>query len=103
MNNFTIKEGVNIRGLHISMRKVLKAASRIWKEAGQELVVTAGLDGDHSQWSFHYYGRAVDLRSRYFSAEEVWEVVNKLHDAIGSDYDIIVHTTHIHVEYDPVG
>lgn len=97
-----IKNGANIQGLHIRMRSVLKAADQIWKQLGQELVITAGLDGEHSAGSLHYYGRAVDLRSRNFDEVEKQEAVDELRGSLGEDYDVIWHTSHIHVEYDPV-
>jgi len=96
-----IKEGVNIRGLNIKMRAVLMAADGIWQNFGQELVVTAGLDGKHSKWSLHYYGMAVDLRSRYFSDATKQIAADTLQEELGGDYDVVSHATHIHVEYDP--
>jgi len=96
-----IKEGVNIRGLNVKMRHVLRAADGIWENCGQELVVTAGLDGKHSKWSLHYYGMAVDLRSRYFSEATKKIAADALQEELGSDYDVVLHSTHIHVEYDP--
>jgi len=96
-----IKDGVIIQGLQIEMRKVLIAADKLWKEFGEELVITAALDGVHSAGSLHYYGYAVDLRSRYFPEEDKHVIAKRLQAALGSDYDVIVHSSHIHVEYDP--
>ncbi len=103
-----IKEGANIQGLDIRMRPVLIAADRIWEEHGQRLVVTSGLDGAHSAGSLHYYGRAVDFRIRDFDAQTVslvFVALKKELDALGnkyiSYYDVVLHKTHIHVEYDP--
>jgi len=97
-----IKEGASIQGLDIRMRPALIVADRIWKELGQELVVTSGLDGEHSAGSLHYYGRAVDFRTRYFNEREVADAKLFLSRALGPDFDVILHSTHIHVEYDPV-
>jgi len=96
-----IKDGVILAGLQLVMRKVLISADAIWNELGQELVITAGLDGAHSAGSLHYYGLAIDLRSRYFTKDEKEEAAEKLRAALGSDYDVVVHKSHIHVEYDP--
>lgn len=96
-----IKEGASIVGLNIVMRQVLIASDRIWAEHGQELVITSGRDGIHSAGSLHYYGYAVDLRTRYFKdQDEVEQVYKQLRLALSSDYDVILHDTHIHVEYD---
>ena len=96
-----IKEGASLQGLDIKMRPVLLAADRIWKGRGQELVVTAGTDGTHSAGSLHYYGLALDLRTRYFAPGEVGNVVIQLREALGADFDVIKHASHIHVEFDP--
>lgn len=95
-----IKNGVVLAGLKIEMRPVLIKADKIWKNAGQELVITAGLEGEHSAGSLHYYGDAVDLRTRYFGGDTKREVAASLKKELGSEYDVIVHKTHIHVEYD---
>ena len=96
-----IKEGASIQGLDIRMRPALIAADRIWKELGQELVVTSGLDGEHSAGSLHYYGYAVDFRIRYFTARQAFKAKNDLALSLGNDYDVILHSSHMHVEYDP--
>ena len=96
-----IKDGVIMAGLKIEMRKVLVSANEVWTSFGQSLWVTAALDGEHSAGSLHYYGYAVDLRSRYFTDEQKLEVVKALRFKLGADYDIINHSSHIHVEYDP--
>ena len=96
-----IKEGANIQGLDIRMRPALITADAIWKKFDQELVITAGLDGAHSAGSLHYYGLALDFRTRYFDKATRTLVANMLRSELGSDFDVIEHSTHIHVEYDP--
>ena len=96
-----IKNGVILNGLSIKMRPVLIEADKIWKAAGEELVITGGLDGTHSAGSLHYYGLAVDLRTRYFTSEVAAQVFKDLQSTIPFDYDVILHSSHIHVEYDP--
>lgn len=91
---------VNIWGLEREMQPVLKAADIIWKQFGQELVITCARDGMHSAGSLHYYGLAVDLRIWGLDGK-VNTVATNLRNALGNKYDVIVHTTHIHVEYDP--
>lgn len=96
-----IKEGVILNGLNIKMRLVLIEADKIWKGAGQDLVITGGLDGTHSAGSLHYYGFAVDLRTRYFDDKTQEQVFRALQSSLLEDYDVIKHGSHIHVEYDP--
>jgi len=96
-----IKEDAVLAGLDMKMRKALIAADEIWTAGDQELVVTAGLDGEHSAGSLHYYGLALDFRTRYFTPEVKQAVAKRLREVLGRDYDVIEHSTHIHVEYDP--
>jgi len=84
------------------MQPVLFIASRIWRHLGQECVVTSARDGKHSWGSLHYYGYAVDLRTRYFEDKGA-AAHEKLRDTlhkISSNYDVVLHKTHIHVEFD---
>jgi len=96
------KPSVIIAGLKLEMRKVLICAARVWKARGQELTVTSGLDGAHSPGSLHPYGYALDLRSRHFTENEKAEIGEELRVELGDKYDVIVHPTHIHVEYDAI-
>ena len=94
-----IKDGVAMQGLQIEMRKVLKAADTLWKRYGHELVITSALDGTHSAGSYHYFGYALDFRSRYFSKEVKTRVTELLQEALGAKYTVINESTHIHVQY----
>lgn len=96
-----VKDGVILAGLDIRMRPALMFADAIWKEYEQELVVTSGLDGVHSSSSLHYYGLALDFRTHYFSPEEALAVSVDLRECLGNDFDVVLHSTHIHVEFDP--
>ena len=93
-----IKEGVIMAGLQLEMRPVLKAADRLWKQYGEELVVTSALDGTHSAGSLHYYGLALDFRTRYFPDGVAFEASEVLQDALGPDFRVIYEGTHIHVQ-----
>jgi len=102
-----IKKDVILSGLQLPMRRALITADKIWKETGEELVITAGLDGVHSAGSVHYYGYAVDLRTRYFKDSKyppgvIDGIAAQLKGNLGSDYDVVVHSSHIHVEYDKI-
>lgn len=97
-----IKEGVIIQGLAIEMRSVLINAEKIWREFDAELVVTSALDGLHSAGSLHYYGYALDFRTRDFSPDVRLKVADRLRQALGRNYRVLVEVTHIHVEYSAV-
>jgi hypothetical protein len=71
--------------------------------AGKEIVVTALLDGKHMKGSKHYSGNAFDMRTQQgmYSSEQINTLYENLKDNLGKDYDVVLHPTHIHVEYDP--
>jgi hypothetical protein len=97
-----IKEGVRFATvLQKPMYEAMDIASEVWSNNGQELVITAALDGVHMKGSKHYEGNALDFRTRYFDSETKEKVANELRTKLPEAYDVIVHTTHIHVEYDP--
>lgn len=82
------------------MRAALIAAETVWERAGREegVTVTGGLEGTHSAGSLHYYGLALDFRTRYFNAREKRAAATELRAAIGGDFQVIEESTHIHVE-----
>ena len=96
-----LKEGVDVNGLTPEALIILLVAENLWKKYGEELVVTAGLDGKHMEGSKHYEGNAVDLRTRYFNVATQKVVTKELRKRLGKQYDVVMHKTHIHAEYDP--
>lgn len=95
-----IKPGVILAGIQIQMNRALVKGEKLWKEYGQELVITGALDGSHSNMSLHYSGYALDFRTRYFSSEKHKEIAAELQKRLGMGFDVVVHKTHIHVEWD---
>jgi len=121
------KDGVMFSGLRMingQSRKLegvsdeVQLAIVVWdeliREEGLEQgTVTALGDGIHSKNSLHYgkyrtnAGRtgywidAVDFRTRYLSMNQKMDLGNKLKKKLGRKYDIVIHDTHIHAEYDP--
>ena len=96
-----LKDGVSLVGLQIEMRPVLMAAEDIWKSHSREegVTITAGTDGVHSAASLHPFGYALDFRTHYWKKAEKSKVAQELQDALGDDYDIVIHSTHIHSEF----
>lgn len=96
-----IKPGANIQGIDYKLRPVLIHADEIWKKHDQELVITAGMDGEHSAGSLHYYGLALDLRTSYFKPEVAKAVHAELVAKLGKNFDAVLEKSHCHVEWDP--
>ena len=92
-----LKPGAQLAGADLRLRKVLVVADRVWKNHNQELVVTSGLDGEHSAGSLHYYGLAADFRTRFFSKEEIEKVAEELKTALLGYATVVIEPDHIHV------
>jgi len=97
-----IKDGVQLVGMQPQILLAIMVADNIWKNWHQELVITSVTDGVHGPGSFHYRGSAVDFRIRYFEELSTKKAVHKeLVAALGLEFDVVLHDTHIHVEWDP--
>lgn len=99
-----IKKGVMLHAAQPQLVIGLMVADAVWWSHGQELVVTEVFAlGGHSEASIHYTGFAADLRSRYFDNAE--KVAADLREALGDspDWDVVVHKSHIHIEWQPKG
>ena len=83
----------------ILMRLVLIEADRIMRIFKKELVVTSALDGEHSPGSLHYYGFALDFRTRHLDDDEKVKFHDELSYRLTSNYRCILEYTHLHVEY----
>ena len=93
------KGGVVLAGLNELMGPGLKVAEKIYRNYGPELVITSGLEGEHSAGSKHYCGKAVDLRTRFFTEKEKEAVYGRLVKELWLFYRIIKHKTHLHIEF----
>jgi hypothetical protein len=94
-----IKEGASLNGLNVAMRPALLEWEKICSAYGVECVVTAGTDGEHSAGSMHYYGYAVDLRTRDMTDIQKQTARTNMAAKLGLAFDVVLHKTHLHVEY----
>lgn len=92
---------VNIYGLHPAMQIANAEAAVLWDSLGQKLVITSANDARHGPGTLHDNSRACDYRTRYFKPEDLPSIAKALHRLLGADYDVVIESTHIHVEYDP--
>jgi len=92
-------------GVVLSTRPEIVAARRIvaevWARFGYQAVVTSGLDGVHSEGSLHPNGLAEDYRTRDVPLSVLPVMVAEVRARLGSDYDVVLESDHLHVEFDP--
>ena len=93
------KEGVSIFGLQPEILWAIDRATEVFAQFGRDCVVTSARGDVHSRKSRHYSGLAVDLRIRHLGNPQA--VADGLAQKIGEAFDVVLESTHIHVEYDP--
>jgi RHS repeat-associated protein len=71
--------------------------------ANRDAVVTYAANGRHTPRSLHPSGNAIDLRTRDLTQEQIQQAAKDLQTVLGDDYDVVIESDHIHVEYDPKG
>ena len=99
----SLKPGVDVFGIRPELVIAVMVAERIWSGYGIGLTLTSARDGRHSETSLHYAGAAVDFRIHGMSSDALAEAVRALKESLGRDFDVILETDHVHVEYQPRG
>lgn len=84
------------------MARASGIAASIYAALGVPFVITSGTDGTHITGSLHYSGNAMDLRRWDLDAKgKTGLAVSQLESALGSNFDVVLESNHIHVEFDP--
>jgi uncharacterized protein YcbK (DUF882 family) len=97
-----IKSGVSLKLMTPQMAIAALVVAQVY-DAHQinECVITSGSDGKHSKNSLHYKGLALDFRTRDIKTVIYRKLIaQEIRDALGSDFDVVVESDHIHVEFD---
>lgn len=97
----TIKPGVRLHGIRPEMVIAAMVAEGIFGLKNRTCTITGCIDGRHSRGSLHYLGLAIDLRTRDLPSGEPYEIVNLLKSALGEDFDVVMESDHIHIEFQP--
>lgn len=63
--------------------------------------ITSAIDGKHSRGSKHYSGNAFDVRTFELSDADREKARSMMADRMGEDFDVVLESDHIHVEFDP--
>ncbi len=100
-----LKPDAKARVLSPQCLLAMVVAEGIWRDADfGDCTITSISDGQHSRKSKHWLGNAFDVRTRELpEAASIDGVAYLLRQALPEDYDVVVESDHIHVEYDPKG
>ena len=101
----------DILGLHPVFGPALHNLDDMWRDiVGHQLHVLHGLDGEHSRFSRHYQGCAVDIRTWQNPADdssgqiegvERDALLSEVRKLLGKNFWILDHGTHFHVAFKP--
>ena len=94
-----IKSGVDLRGLSPQMAIAYTIATKCYGQYA--CVITSGSDSKHGTNSLHYSGRALDLRINNLPPPAVQSIVDKLKEALGAQFDVVLEADHLHLEWQP--
>ena len=74
---------------------------RVLEEMGcNHCVLTAGSNCEHMRGSRHGFGLAEDYDPIEFDAAQMEQAAREIRRRIGHEYDVVAHSSHIHVEWD---
>lgn len=97
-----LKPGVRITGMRPEILLAAVVAERVFEKAGFECTITSCMEGQHMIGSLHAKGAAIDLRTRHIpQAAELRQIVDRIKACLGAQYDVVVESDHLHIEFDP--
>jgi len=96
------KPGVRVFGIRPETVLAIQVAHEVYELYNADLVVTSVIEGSHSRGSLHYTGQAVDLRLHdWLTVQQHEEVADEIRKCLTDDYDVVLESNHIHIEYQP--
>jgi len=96
-----LKSSVNPSQIKPEVLLALQVALTIWdRQSEPVLTITSIADSKHGPASLHYVGYAVDIRIRELRSDPKL-LSDALRDSLVDDYDVILESNHIHLEYQP--
>ena len=107
MPNLCLKNGVHINGAHFDkeMVRIIDVAKDTAPMLEKGTVwITSANDSEHMEGSLHFENIAFDIRIRNIIGNVQQEArlwAERMQEALGDDYDVLLEPDHIHVEYDP--
>lgn len=96
----SFKPGVKLIGLQPEMALAGLVIYTVMAKYGP-VVITSVMDGVHMKGSLHYEGKALDLRTNHMQADQIAAAVEDLKKQLGSEFDVILESDHIHAEFQP--
>lgn len=96
-----VKEDVKLYGLQPEALWAIDRVEEVYDHNGKHCTITSARGGSHSSHSHHYKGMAVDFRTRHLTEAEKQKIYTDVRHVLGEDYDVVLESDHLHIEYDP--
>ncbi len=100
------KIGCSLKDLQPQTVLALYLCDEVYREHGEPMTVTSVNDGGHMTGSYHYQGKAFDLRTKGIEnyPERIIAEIKRRLTPLG--FDVVFEgagepNEHVHVEYDP--
>lgn len=97
--SLSIKADVRVFGLRPEILIALIVAEGVYRDAGFDLVLTAGIDGNHAAGSSHYQGEAIDLRTSTIPEDKRAGILAEIIKRLTPDYFAQVEVDHFHIQW----
>ncbi len=94
-------DNVSLANLAPQLALACVMANEVYNDYDVDMVITSANDSNHSTTSLHYAGAAVDLRTYTLDESKRSECVERIRKKVGGDFDVILESNHIHMEYQP--
>ena len=100
--HLSLKPGVKMFGVRPEMVLAATVVASVYSEFNNsQCVITSITDGKHRKNSIHYKGFAMDFRTRHIPIGMLGTLRARVQACLGSEFDVVLEETHLHVEYDP--
>ena len=98
-----LKHGVKLRGIRPEMVLGHGIVASVFAGYDLDCIVTSANDSKHGRGSLHFDGSALDYRTRHIPETGFdWAIfMQDIKDALGPEFDVVLESDHIHVEYQP--
>jgi hypothetical protein len=101
-----LKTGVDLRGMHPVWGIAFPIIQQVFLKYKYACIITSANDSKHGPNSWHYKGRALDLRMKHVENLDKARLVHEVRDSLGLQFDVVFEAEgqpneHLHIEFDP--
>jgi hypothetical protein len=102
---FAVKSTSVLPSNRPEIERARRIVVEVWNRYGYSVTVTSGNESTaaHRANSLHYVGLAEDYRTHDVAPSKLADMVSDVRRELGRDYDVVLESDHLHIEFDPKG